>query len=329
MHKKKFNINFFILTALAVVFLAACGGGGSSPTPTTYFTLPDTFGMQTYLDAVANALGSGTYGTPIKFNFQGSSGVFGMVDDYFSLINTALIPGGEGRITSTTAYGELKSDFVYLETVSADINLDGTTQQITCSRKSTAPACALMWMGGQPFALLIVTAEPSATDDGKGTVIMNPNLIGAAAANTNVAFTWNTTTSASKKYQYQAVGELATGIVATKAKYYFQQNSTLNPVQFVMKGSGKWSTNPSTGCTQSIAKFGWQDQAAYISTGFDATSVCPAVPAGVACVQESTAEAVADANCVVSVSSETYFGINSFNASDARLPSSFPASPTF
>ena len=76
------RIRFALFIALMLSVTVACSGGGV----TAYLALTLPLELSSQLNNVADNLGAGEFGVPIKFNLQSGSGLFDMVDGFFTLI---------------------------------------------------------------------------------------------------------------------------------------------------------------------------------------------------------------------------------------------------
>lgn len=320
------RIKIAFLGIFALLSCVSCGGGGGGTI--TYLTLGTPLGFSAMLDGVADGLGAGDFGTPVKFNMQSSSGVMGMVDAFFAFLNAAEIPEGSTQVAVTTDQGELKADFRTLGTVIVDLGGDGTEETIACSRSTTLPICARFWIDDVPLALLVLNAQTTDAYIGQGLLTFVPSLVGLSESVTDASVTWSGNAARDLATAFYA-GLPATGIVASKAAMTFRADRLADDSTMInMDQSGEWTQNPISGCTQSQAIFGWIEDAAFIGARFNPTGSCT-LPTGGPCVDIATATAVDDSNCTVDISTKTYISLGSFDEQDAQLPADFPQTPPF
>lgn len=314
------------LLILALIVLAACGGGGSI----TYLALRIPLGLSAQLKAISDNLGGGEFQVPIKFNMDSGAGIFDMVDGFFTFLNDANIPNDSTQVAVTTDQGALKADFSTIGTVTADLNMDGTSETITCSRTTTLPICARFWIDETPLALLVLVS--SSTDDGsvgQGLLTFVPSLIALATSATEVSTTWTSTAVRDDVRSYY-VGQPTADVIATKAEIVVMRDRSQDNAALEMWQSGVWTLNPIAGCTESQSIFGWVDESGFISARFENTPTCTLPVGSGPCVNVATAATAASQDsCAVNINGEAFISLDSFEASDAQLPADFPATPPF
>jgi|GEM_PF-5068522 len=330
------------LAAVCVTLtFAACGGGSGSPVA---FVAPLNLTVQ--LDTVDSALGAGQFGMPIGFNLRAGSGAMGMVNSFFDFMNGLEIGSGQTTVSKSTDYGQLKIDFQSLANVTLDIDLDGQTDTVACSRKAEPPMCAYMWLDDQPFAFLVLTEAAATAEEGanveasvkqeassaylsvgQGSLAFTPSMMGLRETETHVNATWSAEVAADLVSAYFS-GNAAEGISASKARVFVSRDRSSESASLVLRESGNWSENPISPCSQSHSILGWQDSSAHISARFLSSSECSLPASQGPCVEVATAEETDDGNCGVDISQQTYLSLD-FAESAAGLPENFPEAPTF
>lgn len=314
-----------LILVLALTVLVACGGG-----TVTYLALRLPLGLSTQLEAISDNLGTGEFQVPIRFNMDSGSGIFDMVDGFFAFLNDANIPNESTQVAVTTDQGVLKADFSTIGTVTVDLNMDGTTETISCSRTTALPICARFWIDETPLALLVLVS--SSTDEGsvgQGLLTFVPTLVGLASIATEISTTW-TSTAARDDVRSYYVGQPTTDVIATKAEIVVMRDRSQDNATLKMWQSGVWTQNPIGGCTESQAIFGWVDASGFISARFENTPACTLPVGSGPCVNVATAATAAlPESCAVNINGEVFISLDSFDATDAQLPADFPATPPF
>lgn len=314
------------LLILAMTLLVACSGGGA----VVYLTLRIPLALSAQLETVSSNLGSGEFKVPIQFNMDSGSGIFDMVDNFFTFLNDAQIPEDSTQVAVTTDQGELKADFSSIGTVTADINMDGTPEEITCSRTTALPICARFWIDDTPLAFLVLVS--SSTDEGavgEGLLSFVPSLVGLVATATEVSTTW-TSTAVRDEVRAYYVGQPSDDVVATKAEIVLMRDRSQDDATLKVWQSGVWTQNPIGGCTESQSIFGWVDGSGFISARFENTASCTLPVGSGPCVNVSTAATAAlPDDCAVNIIGDTFIPLTSFDAADAQLPGDFPPTPPF
>jgi len=319
------RIRFALFIALMLSVTVACSGGGV----TAYLALTLPLELSSQLNNVADNLGAGEFGVPIKFNLQSGSGLFDMVDGFFTFLNDAQIPEESTQVAVATDNGELKADFGSIGTITADFDLDGTDETVECSRTTTVPICARFWIDETPLAFLVLVRAAADGAVGQGVLTFVPSLVELAANATEASVSW-TSGTASDEVRAFYVGQPTSDVIATKAAITLERDRSEDAATLIMKQSGQWSSNPISNCSESQGVFGWADGAAFISASFGVTSDCSLPIATDRCVNISTAaEAGSPESCAVSVASEQLIDLDGFTAANAQLPDNFPATPPF
>jgi hypothetical protein len=305
--------------------ISSCSSSGSNPA--TNLTLPTGLSLASYLQLLVSDLGNSDLNNYNAVSSTANSGndVLTLIDSFFSAMDGVTIESGVARVIADISSGTLKISFSQITQITADINMDGTAETITCSGTSTASSCAYLWLDDTPFALLVVTAYASGSDLGSGLVTFIPSRIDSTVdADVSISAVWggDGTIRATDAY---FVGMIASDFTSDKGRLKVGYDEGVVKTQ----ESSDWTAHPYS-CDATQAALAWeQDAGAYISTAFALDAVCP-VPNGVSCLTISTSSSAPSVdNCAVFAVTDADVMTIPTSSATAELPADFPATPTF